>query len=125
MEFDYDEDEFLDYEDPRDKHDEDYQPAKKSVKVVKSPTPSTASSSSSKATKRKKKDLEHAAKVAICEEVRKHPAIYQITHQNYMNKITRDAIWEEISDALINKLGPSMTVQNCRKMWDALRESTR
>lgn len=72
-----------------------------------------------------KKDREYNAKIAICEEVRKYPALYQITHRQYANKVDKDAMWEEISLALKKKMGPKMTVKYCRKLWDSLRESTR
>lgn len=63
--------------------------------------------------------------MAICAEVRKHPALYQITHPNYSNKGIKDAAWQEVIEKLQAEIGPSMTVPECRKLWDALRESTR
>lgn len=106
-----------------DLRDVDYVPNKRSKRVsAPSPSPSTSSSSSSKL---KKKDREHAAKVAICQEVRKYPSLYQITHKEHLNKVAKDAIWEEISASLKGKIGPKMTIQHCRKLWEALRESTR
>lgn len=114
-----DDEEFEKFDNDDDWMDETYQPPHK-----KRPTPSPALSASS-STKGKKKELEHDVKVAICHHVRNYPPLYQITHQNYSNRAEKDAIWEQISKSLCKKFGPEMTVQKCRKLWDALRESTR
>lgn len=101
---DYLDDEY-EYDDIRDILDEDYRPQNKKLKSVSSPSPTPSTSSSSSA-KRKKKNLEYDAKAAICKEVRKHPAIYQITHKDYMNKPIKDAIREQISQTLMQEIGP-------------------
>lgn len=108
-----DDDEEIEYFDDDDDMDETYQPPNK-----KRPTPSPASSSASSSTKGKKKELEYDMKVAICNQVRNFPSLYQITHQNYSNRAEKDAIWEQISVSLCTKFGPKMTVQKCRKQVD-------
>lgn len=72
-----------------------------------------------------KKVAEHAIKVAICSEVRKHPEIYQITHKEYSNKQLKDASWQQISKEVSQIIGSEIMVAECKKYWTALKESTR
>lgn len=72
-----------------------------------------------------KKEVEYEIKVKICRHIRQHPAIFQISHRDYGNKIVKDALWEEISKSISSEIGKHVTVAECRKYWDALRESTR
>lgn len=118
--FDSIQDDIIEYDD-EDK-DKDYLPP--NPKKSKQSRPSSASSSTS-STKILKREREFEMKVAICEEVRKYPALYQITHKNYANKGIKDSNWKEISETLKIRFGPTMTISYCRKLWDALRESTR
>lgn len=96
--------------------DEDYEPTGKKKKA------STAKKVNKKTTKKEK---EFDDKVAICKEVGKQPAIYQITHRDYSNKQVREKIWQQISKDLIESNGEHMTIRQCKKIWEALRESTR
>lgn len=110
-------DEFeADYLDSDNGLDENYEPSGKKKK----------SSNSKKGNKKiTKKEKEFADKVAVCKEVSKHPAIYQIIHRDYSNKQIREKIWHEISKNLIESVGEHMTIHQCKKTWEALRESTR
>lgn len=108
------EEEFLDNSD--NTLDENYEPSGKKKK----------SSNSKKGNKKiTKKEKEFADKVAVCKEVSKHPAIYQIIHRDYSNKQIREKIWHEISKSLNESVGEHMTIRQCKKTWEALRESTR
>lgn len=72
-----------------------------------------------------KKAAEFDIKVALCNEIRKHPEIYQITHKDYANKQAKDAIWVNISKEISQNLGSQISVADCKKYWTALKESTR
>ncbi|XP_058832735.1 uncharacterized protein LOC131690762 [Topomyia yanbarensis] len=72
-----------------------------------------------------KRNYETEIKLALCAEIRKYPCLYQITNKDYSNKIAKDAIWHQISSTVSSSLNRSVTVLECRKHWDALRESTR
>lgn len=72
-----------------------------------------------------KKDKVFDAKLAVCNEVRKHPELYQITHKGYQNKQLKDAIWQDVSEAVSNAIDTHTPVEECKKHWTALKESTR
>lgn len=72
-----------------------------------------------------KRDQELEVKLALCEEVRKYPCLYQITSKEYSNKIAKYTIWHKISVVLSDNFEKHITVLEVRKFWDALRESTR
>ncbi|XP_055308301.1 uncharacterized protein LOC129572380, partial [Sitodiplosis mosellana] len=72
-----------------------------------------------------KKDQEFIAKVAVCEEVRSYPQLYQISHKQYHDKEVKDAVWKLVSEGVTNRIGSPVTVTECKKFWTALKESTR
>lgn len=72
-----------------------------------------------------KKDIVFDAKVAVCKEVRKHPELYQITHKGYQDKHLKDSIWENVSEAVKSCINKPISVDECKKLWTALKESTR
>lgn len=72
-----------------------------------------------------KKSSEYDAKVALCAAIRQHPAIYQITHQDYSDKLAKDAMWKNVCASVSSSIGREVSNDECRKMWNALRESTR
>lgn len=78
-----------------------------------------------KSKKSTKKESEFEIKVAVCKAIRDHPQVYQITHKEYSNKQIRDAQWLEISQKVSKLVGEDTDVDKCRKIWNALRESTR
>lgn len=71
------------------------------------------------------KDVLFEVKAAVCNEVRKHPEIYQITHKGYHDKPLKDASWNQISEAVSIAIGEEISVEKCQKHWRALTESTR
>ncbi|KXJ70159.1 hypothetical protein RP20_CCG024602 [Aedes albopictus] len=58
-------------------------------------------------------------------EIRQYPCLYQITSKEYLNKFAKDAIWHKISASISSVLKKPVSVPECRKYWDALKESTR
>lgn len=72
-----------------------------------------------------KKDQVFDVKVAVCNEVRKHPEIYQITCKGYQDKNLKDASWKEISISVSEIIGIATSADTCKKHWTALKESTR
>lgn len=72
-----------------------------------------------------KRDLELEVKLTLCQEIRQYPCLYQITSKEYSNKVAKDAIWHKISASISSVLKKPVSVPECRKYWDALRESTR
>lgn len=78
------------------------------------------------APKRKtKKEKEFDIKVAICEQVKVHPELYQINHTDYHNKEMKEAIWQKVCEAVAISTKATITVADCKKFWTALKESTR
>lgn len=63
-------------------------------------------------------------KVAVSQQVRIHPELYQITHKGYQDKQLKDSIWQNVSKT-INDAGIPISVETCKKHWTALKESTR
>lgn len=55
-------------------------------------------------------DLLFEVKAAVCNEVRKHPEIYQITHKGYHDKPLKDANWKRISEAVSIAIGEETSV---------------
>ncbi|XP_062548658.1 uncharacterized protein LOC134213536 [Armigeres subalbatus] len=77
------------------------------------------------AKKKSKRDQEIDIKLSICEEIKKYACVYQITNKDYSNKNAKDAAWHQISSNVSARMGRSVKVHECRKYWDALKESTR
>lgn len=84
------------------------------------------------ATKRKKKSKpipkkqqEFDVKLAVCNEVKSYPELYQINHKKYHDKELKEAIWQKVSDAVTTSIGLPCSVAVCKKFWTALKESTR
>lgn len=72
-----------------------------------------------------KKDQLHDVKVAVCNEIRKYPELYQITHKSYQDKQLKESTWQAVSEAVSKSIGTSTSVDICKKHWTALKESTR
>lgn len=112
--------------------DDDYEPG------VKKPTTSSRRTTRSKskpqaqslAQKRKtsekllKKEIELPIKIDLINLVKQERSLYNLKDPLYMNRIHKDKIWVDISQAMMQKY-PDMNTDKCKKMWSAVRESTR
>lgn len=112
--------------------DDDYEPG------VKKPTSSNRRTTRSKvkpqaqsvAQKRKttekllKKEIELPIKIDLISLVKQERSLYNLKDPLYMNRIHKDKIWVDISEAMMQKY-PDMNTDKCKKMWNAVRESTR
>lgn len=109
--------------------DEDYEPPSK--KVPKEKKKNSASKKSKTITKVKvirekklKKEIELPMKIDLVKLVKEECSLYNLKSSFYMNRIHKEKIWENISSKL-NEKYPEMTVDKWKKLWLAVRESTR
>lgn len=72
-----------------------------------------------------KKEKDFVAKVAVCAEVRKYPALYQISHKEYHVRPLKDSIWTKVAKAVSETVSEVVNVDDCQHMWKTLRGATR
>lgn len=71
-----------------------------------------------------KKDVELPIKIDLIELVKKERCLYNLKGPMYMSRVHKQMIWEKISTSL-KEYYEDMNVEKCKKMWMAVRESTR
>lgn len=71
-----------------------------------------------------KKEAELPIKIDLINLVKNERSLYNLKDPLYMSRIHKEKIWSEICDEMKKKY-PEMTIETCKKMWNAVRESTR
>lgn len=71
-----------------------------------------------------KKEIELPIKIDLINLVKAERSLYNLKDPLYMSRNHKEKKWSEIADAMQKKY-PEMTIDKCKKMWDAVRESTR
>lgn len=116
---DYEEAEFV---------DDDYEPGTKKQATSRGRTTRSKSKAQNVDSKRKektlKKDIELPIKIDLIALVKAQPSLYNLKDPMYMTRNHKEKIWSEIADTMMEKY-PDMNVEKCKKMWNAVRESTR
>lgn len=87
-------------------------------------TATTSTAKPAKKTKHLKKDIELPVKIDLIELVKKERCLYNLKDKMYMSRVHKQMVWEKISTTL-KKHYAHMNVEKCKKMWNAVRESTR
>lgn len=72
-----------------------------------------------------KKQQEFGVKVAVAAEVRKNPALYQLTHKGYQDRPLTESLWKSVSENVSTQTGEEKLPQDCKDIWRAMRESCR
>lgn len=72
-----------------------------------------------------KKQQEFGIKVAVASEVRKNPALYQLTHKGYQDRQLTESLWKSVSENVSKIIGEEKLPQDCKDIWRAMRESCR
>lgn len=72
-----------------------------------------------------KREKEFDIKVAVAAEVRKNPALYQLTHKGNKDVHLKESLWKTVSENVSLKIGEDKLPQECKDIWKALRESCR
>lgn len=125
--------EYLDYDniesetEKQKANDEDYHPSgRQSGKQNAKRARSKAKKNDENEPKRKvlKKEAELPIKIDLINLVKNERSLYNLKDPLYMSRIHKEKIWSEICDEMKKKY-PKMTIEECKKMWNAVRESTR
>lgn len=82
------------------------------------------STSTANKTKHLKKDMELPVKIDLIELVKQEKSLYNLKDPKYKSRVHKQTVWEKISATLMENYS-DMNVEKCKKMWDAVRESTR
>lgn len=112
--------------------DDDYEPGtKKSVSsstCVRQTKSKTIAKQADEQQKRKnkvlKKDIELPIKIDLIGLVKNERSLYNLKDPLYLSRTHKDKVWLSICDAM-KKKHPGMEVEKCKRMWNAVRESTR
>lgn len=90
----------------------------------KATTGATTKTTPAKKPKVLKKDVELPVKIDLIDLVKQEKCLYNLKDPMYMSRVHKQMIWEKISTTLMENYA-DMTADKCKKMWIAVRESTR
>lgn len=71
-----------------------------------------------------KKEAELPIKIDLINLVKNERALYNLKDPLYMSRTNKEKVWSEICDGMKVKY-PAMTIDECKRLWNAVRESTR
>lgn len=114
----------LDFDIGDDENDEEYTPYTKKATVRSATTRLGKRMVSKPKRKTLKKEIELPIKIDLINLVKAERSLYNLKDPLYMSRNHKEKKWSEISDNMKQKY-PEMTIEKCKRMWEAVRESTR